>query len=569
MCPCTRLARLLLYHTLYFVLFAVQAAQAALDVPWSSNKYGPDGPWQAVKIRVGGNDPALKLDNQNHADIEVYPGGTYDSFTFSSLACTPFADCGKGGTWDPDATAMLWFEGMTGAWHPTIQDKTYGLTAGSLNYTQRAITVAGKTVWNASLSHTNTGNITHLNGKMGGMQLGFLSLGAAETSQTFDTAWEEGTAGQNVTAYLFNGKLYEDKTISSYSYGLHIGSAAFEYPGSLVFGGYNKGHVIGPVTSMFKDFDRIDLLDITIGVKYGSSPFEFASKDNLLISDTGVVGSSQQVRIDPKTPYLSLPDSTCEGLADVLPIKFDQTTRFYHWQVNDPSYKKIVTSPAYLGFVFPPSLGSTQNVTVKVPFALLNLTLDSPIVDKPTQYFPCQSFTPLKGQPYPVPDDYFRLGRVFLQAAFIGQNWVSKTTWMGQAPGPGFGGFGLGNQVIDIKDKDTTIESWDSAEINYFNQTWAGHWSIIDSPKPRTNNTPTAPTESPTREATHEDKSDSLSVGAKAGIGIGAGTVVVIAMGIAFLFWRTRTKRNHENIQGTYAEGPYTKQPYVDDGPGD
>ncbi|KAF1962820.1 hypothetical protein CC80DRAFT_512130 [Byssothecium circinans] len=519
---------------------AITIAQSALDVPWSGKKYGPDGPWQAVKIKVGGFDPTLKIDAQNHADIDVYPGGIYNSFTFSKSACNPYPNsaCGEGGTWDPDPSAMAWFSNFAQAWHPPLEDKSYGLLAGPLNYTQRALTIRDKTVWNASIAHSNMGNVTYFNGATSGMRLGFLALGAPETVQTFDTAGQEGKSNHNVTGNVYNGKLYEDKTIASYSYSLHIGSAAFEYPGSLVFGGYNKGRAIGPLTTLFEGEDRIDLLDIGIGVEHGDSPFDFDSKSGLLISDTGIVGDPQQVKIDPTTPYLSLPDNTCEGLASTLPIKYDQTSKHYHWQTDDPKYKKIVTSPAYLRFTFPPARGSTNNVTIKVPFALLNLTLETPIVDRPTQYFPCHSFNPLKRQPYPTPDDYFRLGRAFLQAAFISRNWATGTTWMGQAPGPGYKGQGLGDQIIDIEAGDTTLESWESAKTNYFNQSWEGHWSVIDSLKPQassTDNTNTAPTK-------ENYGSGGLSTGAKAGIGIGAAVVAMIAIGVGILLWRKRAR---------------------------
>jgi hypothetical protein len=122
--------------------------------------------------------------------------------------------------------------------------------------------------------------------------------------------------------------LYKDGTISSYSYLLHIRSASFDYPGSLVFGGYNKGRVIGPPTS-FRDPDKVSLLDIRIGVEYGESPFEVDSIQNLLVADTGETGIAQEVQIDPRSPYLSLPDNTCKSLAKVLPIAYDATTRYY------------------------------------------------------------------------------------------------------------------------------------------------------------------------------------------------------------------------------------------------
>jgi hypothetical protein len=561
--------RVSLHSSYYFVfstfLSVVPITQGALNVPWSDKKYGPDGPWQAVRIKVGGYDQSLDVDAQNHADLDVYPGGTFDSFTFSSLACKsyPNSNCGKGGFWDPDPGAMDWFADFAGAWHPLLEDKSYGLVAGPKNYTQRALTIGGQTVWNASFSHSNIGNITHFNGKIDGMQLGTLSLGAPDSVQNFNTATQPGFANQNVTGQIFNSKLHQDNKISSYSYGLHIGSAAFGYPGSLVFGGYNKGRVIGPITSMFRDFDRIDLLDINIGVEYGSSPFDFESKNNLLVSDTGVVGTTQQVKVDPSTPYLSLPDNTCEGLAAVLPIKLDQTTKLYHWQVEDPTYKKIVTSPAYLGFVFPPGRGMTTNVTIKVPFALLNLTLESSIVEKPTQYFPCHSFTPQKNSNDPTSNDDFRLGRAFLQAAFIGRNWVSGTTWMSQAPGPGYGGSGLGDEIKEIQDRDTTIESWDSTNTNYFNQSWTGHWSVVDSPR-ASNTTGSSPATSSSSDNATAATDTALSTGAKAGIGIGSAAVVIAAVAVALLYRRSRARAG-----GVKETEPPATAAYVDDGPAD
>jgi hypothetical protein len=88
-------------------LLASTTYAKSIDVPWSKKKYGPDGPWQAVQIKVGGNDPSLIIDAQNHANIDAYPGGSYSCFTFSKDACDPYpnSDCGIGGTWEPDKGA--------------------------------------------------------------------------------------------------------------------------------------------------------------------------------------------------------------------------------------------------------------------------------------------------------------------------------------------------------------------------------------------------------------------------------------------------------------------------------
>jgi hypothetical protein len=54
-------------------------------------------------------------------------------------------------------------------------------------------------------------------------------------------------------------------------------------------------------------------------------------------------------------------------------------------------------------------------------------------------------------------------------------------TWLGQAPGPGFNGQGLGDQLTDIADSAITMGYWDSEKMNYFNQSWTGHWSVVES----------------------------------------------------------------------------------------
>ncbi|KAL1801681.1 hypothetical protein ACET3X_002023 [Alternaria dauci] len=361
------------------------------------------------------------------------------------------------------------------------------------------------------------------------MRLGYLGLGAQDKVQTFTA--NDYVAGHDLSYNLYSGKLYADGMISLYPYLLHVGSAAFDYPGSLVFDGYNKGRVIGPPTS-FRDPQVVDLLDIGIGVEHGESPFEVDNMQDLLVADAGETGVAQKVRIDPRSPYLSLPDNTCEGLAKVLPITYDATTRYYLWKTDDSAYEKIVTSPAYLSFTFPPGSGASLNVTIEVPFALLNLTLDVPVVDKPTPYFPCHAYT----RDPDNEEDHDKLGRAFLQAAYLGRNWASQMTWLGQAPGPGATGQGLGDQLLEIADGATTLEYWDSEETNYFNQSWTGHWSVVDSARPESspNDTDIHTT------ASSSTSSTGLSTGTKAGIGIGAAAAGLALFVISILLWRRR-----------------------------
>ncbi|KAF2259364.1 hypothetical protein CC78DRAFT_562665 [Lojkania enalia] len=515
---------------LVFGLFGtISSAQRNFEVPWSKEKYGPDGPWQAVTITLGGIDNNQFVDVQNHSKIDVYPGNDWEVLSFTDEACDPYPNsiCGIGGFWEPDQDALAGLDIIS--WPYSYVDDSYGMNVQDAQRIYMGLTISGKTVYNASLVSARYGNITYPNGQVGGVPLGVLPLGGDKVAQYFIT--DSTTIGKNITAWTFPGRLYSDGDIPSFSYGLHIGSASFNYPGSLVYGGYNKGRVIGPVTS-FKNASAVDLLDIGIGVEHGNSPFNFTSKQNLLVDNLGKTGQIVKVKPDPLQLYLALPGKTCEELANLLPVTFDQTTKYYLWNVNDPGFHRIVTSPTYLSFTFPPPPGDSDDVVIKVPFALLNLTLDHPITEKATQYFPCHA--------YDKPGALHHLGRAFLQAAFLGRNYETGYSWLAQAPGPGVSGAGLGDSNTDISRDAIMIEGF--TDPGSFNRSWAGHWSVIDSPSAAKPPSSSASHNTPQSTAL---SSGGLSTGAIAGICVGAFFAAIAMIGFAVLLWRRRQRVNN------------------------
>ncbi|KAL1602000.1 hypothetical protein SLS59_005166 [Nothophoma quercina] len=514
-----------------------------ITVPWSTQHYGPDGPWQAVQITVGGTSPDILLINEDHKQLDLLPGGEWNSKILSSKACTSYKDgsCGKGGTWDPEAPPTV---DVTEGW----QDEAARVNSSGQGILLQATTVSSFSQWNTSLVIVEDITITNPDGSKRGPELGSLALGGPEQSQKFATDATRST--EPMLGFSFAGGAYNESKTSSFSYGLHIGSAFHNYPGSLTFGGYDKGRLIGPYTSFN---GAPTLLDVTLGVVTGGSPWDFTNKTGLLLSNMSQPTTLEALP-DPRQTYIHLPGKTCEAIAKYLPITFDTKLKYWLWDTTKPEYSTIVTSPSYLGFVFPPAPGASVNVTIKVPFSLLNLTLDKPITTKPTAYFPCQSYEPSSD------DKPYILGRAFLQAAFLGRNWNRQISWLGQAPGPGVSKDGLGNVMLDIDNGDTDLkEVFTNNQL--FTQGWSNYWTPLPEPSSTASATlsPTPPASSTT-----EKPDQGLSVAVKVGIALGASAVVLLAIGVYLLFMRHRRRQTMQNTHHAHVttnhESPKTPE---------
>lgn len=309
---------------------------------------------------------------------------------------------------------------------------------------------------------------------------------------------------------------YDQDIIPSISYGLHIGSGSTEVPvsGSLVLGGYDRSRCLtDPIVSTTETFV---LTDVGLGVAEGGSPFPNAQSlpTNNLLRLNGTAGDKLDVYPNPGVPYLSLPSDTCNAIAEKLPVILDESLGLYLWNTTDPAFEDIVSSPSYLSFTF--ESGSANTSTIYLPFALLNLTLQNPLVKSTTQYFPCSPYHPSDGTTY-------HLGRAFLQAALLAQNWQTGHSMLAQAPGPDV----ADEAVVTIASDDTSISpmvnapSWDS--------TWASKLKAL--PTASGNNTATDIT---------EHSSGKLSAGAIAGIVIGI--LALLSIVIAFAVWRRRVR---------------------------
>ena len=524
---------LLLDHSL---LSLAQGQPEPLQVPASPTLYGPDGPWQAVSVKLG--IPAQSLD--------LYPGGVFQSTVFTNQSCQHITSkpCGSGGLFFPESSNSI--DNSIGYTVSPPSSWTNGALllnyppAGS-NNSEKSIRdqlqIADEIVVNFSVATYPEISMVYPDGDYP-LQVGALSLGPT-LNQSF--------GDETINASLIPGYLYTKDIIPSSSFGLHVGTTTTSplVELSLWLGGYDASRIVGPVSAQSIQDDAgsefvIDLLDIGIGVDSGGSPFPFSSQQGLLSEGNSTISREQQLPIlmNPAAPYLNLPNSTCAAIARILPVTYNAGKALYFWDVNDPRFAKIVTSPTYLSFIFGVSTG---NMTIKVPFSLLNLTLEEPLVSTPTPYFPCQ--------PPQAPDaftTYYSLGRAFLQAAFIGVTWSNQgvgTWYLAQAPGPDID--------TNPQQRPFTIDAPPVGLSANWSDTWTNHWTAL----------PLSP--SPTTSAILTPSKQGLSGGAIAGIAIGAVIAVLIVFGICVFVLRRRRAGKpaagynmHMNIYGKQGGNP-------------
>ncbi|KAL2809110.1 aspartic peptidase domain-containing protein [Aspergillus granulosus] len=491
---------------------------------WSTQSYGPDGPWQAVTIQVGSN--------KQH--IALYPGANYASTIFADSICdntTLSETCyaARAGIYNQSQSTTSTSLDQDGSlssssapWNVFYWNVQGGSRQASIG-DQVTLTNGGETAMsipNVSFTTVYDTYQTYPNGRSYPVSVGYLALGAPWTRDT--------SSSSGLTLNMMAAWLYTSNRIPSYSYALHIGSVHPPIPGSLVLGGYDRARLIGQASSQplldSAGLLQIVLRDIGLGVAEGGSPFPSftdSHRGGLFLDDQHATGAGgmalpRLVSVDPTKPYMYLPEATCNAITALFP----------------PGYTNLTSSPAYLSFTFnkDESSSSTNNVTIRVPLQLLTLTLQEPLVnigDRNLTYFPCFLSTDT-----PV------LGRAFLQAAFMEVNWFegeNNGSWtIGQAPGPRLTG---GEDIVAVAVNDRSLRG--SEEKGAWEGSWSGYWTPLPLAGQSTGN------------GTDMSRSDSsLSTGAKAGIGIGVGIAGVILIGMGCWVMVLRRRRQKQNQAG-------------------
>jgi len=372
----------LLFLCLASLLLHLSSAQQPIRADWLTDSIGPDGPWQVVEVSLG---PYM---------FGLYPGGVGVSWIITTAYCdlnqSTYCSAATAGTYNGADESLYPVGGGpsgvagNGAYQTDASQIALGLDVqppgvGAIFMDEF------NGIPNVSFSLLERQMFAYPSGQWYPASAGCLSLG--------DDAYPSKSSPGH-TEYdgsLIPMRMMQQGDIPSNSFGLHIGSASSGIPGSLWWGGYDRGRVVGNILSTTVDQTEgtgflTRLRDVCLDVVEGGSPFAFSGRSlNGLLGDI----SSLDVEIDGCSPYLTLPKPVCDSIARHLPVTYDPGLGLYLWDTRSDQYKKIVSSASALSFTLQSATDNNALIAIRVPFAHLNLTLDRPLVNRPTQYFPC------------------------------------------------------------------------------------------------------------------------------------------------------------------------------------
>ncbi|MCJ1331507.1 hypothetical protein MMC10_008198 [Thelotrema lepadinum] len=384
------------------------------------------------------------------------------------------------------------------------------------------------TINGSILAATQGWNITLPSGRHYSEQIGVLGLGPSAPLGGLDPF-------ANVSSILDQMKSLN--AIRSSSFSLHIGSIPQGISGSMILGGYDQSRILGPVGVFAYTGDPIAWLEaVNLGAARCDSPFSNGTISQLykgtggsdivnqILDEFGGPTGSAALIPNPTLPYISLPIGTCEEVASHLPVTWNTNLSLYTWNHDDPQYVKVINSSAYMEFVLAGIMA--EQLSIKIPFKLLNLTLEPPLVDFPTPYFPCQPVNSSVGT--------WQLGRSFLQATFFGINYDQNVT-LAQAPGPT-----LNQSIInEIQTTDKDLVTSEADALDPLISSWNNSWAPLNCPDQGINsssNGSNSSSGSPTSSSSPQPNSGGLPGGTVAGISVG--TIVGVALlGITVLLY--------------------------------
>lgn len=205
--------------------------------------------------------------------------------------------------------------------------------------------------------------------------------------------------------------------------------------------------------------------------------------------------------IDSSTPYLWLPESVCLQFEKALGITYDEDVQLYTFGNNLLQHQNLVDSNLTFDFVIADGIGSSQMVSLSLPYMAFDLQLTYPFPGlNATQNSPAKNYFPLRKA---ANETQYTIGRCFLQETYL---------------------------LVD----------YDRSNFSVYQATFPtdSKLDLVHIAMPQNTDNKT------TANATGASKNDGISKGALAGIAVGACAVVAaLVIGALWVFFRRRNQR--------------------------
>lgn len=121
--------------------------------------------------------------------------------------------------------------------------------------------------------------------------------------------------------------------------------------------------------------------------------------------------------IDSSTPYLWLPETVCTRFEKAFGLTYDESVQLYTFNNDSSRHDTLVNWNLTFDFVVADLPGSSNSVSLNLPYAAFDLQLTYPFPGlNATQFSPATKYFPLRKA---ANDTQYTIGRAFLQETYL------------------------------------------------------------------------------------------------------------------------------------------------------
>jgi hypothetical protein len=309
--------------------------------------------------------------------------------------------------------------------------------------------------------------------------------------------------GSQTRLPLLSSLVQNNSMIPSHSFGYTAGAAYLlkGVPASLTLGGVDQNRFDSNNLNLTLSSDYAPVVAVN-SISVATSSEELPSTWNA--NPTALLEKSEAATftVDSSTPFLWMPLTVCERIADTLGLYYNETLELYFY--NDTISTPDALAQLNLTFTFEIGNlpGSTENVELALSYGAFNLELsygfpgfDGNFTSPNVPYFPLRRASSATE---------YTLGRAFLQETYLAVDYERNT-------------FSLNQAVIT----EQSVNNVDLAAITRPNN------SIFPGPTTSENS--------------------GLSSGAKAGIGVGVAIAIVASLVLVWCLLRRKRRASSSN----------------------